>query len=230
MKNLLASIGQLLFTNLCICCQGYLSQQEKFICDFCEFELPRFESFEQKDNAVAKKFWGSIKTDVATAYLTYGKGGAVQRLMHELKYRGNRELGIEMGKWLGWALNKNDLLANVDVLIPIPLHNKRQRERGYNQAELLCRGLHEVTQIPVASDAVTRERYNVTQTKKKRYERYINAKELFRVNTPELLENKHVLLIDDVITTGSTMISCGEVLLDVKGLRLSLASLAVATY
>lgn len=229
MKNLLASIGQMLFPDLCVCCDGYLSQQEESICDLCLYTLPRFELIGEIDNPLAKKFWGRLNLEAATAYLSYKSTNDVKKLLHELKYKGNLDLGEEMGKWLGTSLIKTGNFQNIDCVIPIPLHPARQKFRGYNQCDLLGNGLCETMKIPLLKDLVVRERYNGTQTKKKRYERYINSKELFRVLNPEKLENKHVLLIDDVITTGSTMESCGEVLLDVKGLKLSLASLAVAT-
>ncbi len=164
-----------------------------------------------------------------SAYLSYKSTNDVKKLLHELKYKGNIDLGVEMGKWLGNALQKTTSFEDIDYIVPIPLHKARQKFRGYNQSEVLGIGLGEVMQLPMVTDAVVRERYNSTQTKKNRYERYINSKELFRVVQPEKLENKHVLLLDDVITTGSTIESCGEVLLDVDGLKLSVASLAVAT-
>lgn len=229
MKTLIASLSQILFPNLCVCCYNYLSQQEESICDLCLFTLPLFELGSQNDNPLARKFWGRLHVEMASAHLAYKNTNNVKQLLHELKYNGNRTLGIEMGKWLGEALLKSNQFTTIDYIIPIPLHPTRQKFRGYNQSELLGQGMSQVLNIPMLIDVVARERYNKTQTKKKRYERYINSQELFRVRNPEKIESKHILLLDDVITTGSTMESCGEVLLDVNDLTLSLASLAVAT-
>lgn len=229
MKNLLASIGQMLFPNLCVCCDGYLSQQEESICDMCLYTLPKFELYDLKDNPLAKKFWGRLNLDAVSAYLSYKSTNDVKKLIHQLKYKSNMDLGVEMGKWLGTALLKTNNFNLIDYVLPIPLHKVRQKFRGYNQSELLGTGLCEAMSVPMLTDVIVRERHNGTQTQKKRYERYINSKELFRVAKPESIEGKHVLLLDDVITTGSTIESCGEVLLDVDGLKLSVASLAVAT-
>lgn len=229
MKNILASVGQLLFPNLCVCCDGYLSQQEEAICDICMYTLPRFELYDVKDNPLAKKFWGRLNLEAVSAYLSYKSTNDVKKLLHELKYKGNIDLGVEMGRWLGIALQKTDYFKKIDYVVPIPLHPARYKFRGYNQSDLLGKGLCDVMGLPLLTDVVVRERYNGTQTKKKRYERYINSKELFRVSDPLKLEGKHILLLDDVITTGSTIESCGEVLLDVDRLKLSVASLAVAT-
>ncbi|MDA8886144.1 phosphoribosyltransferase family protein [Bacteroidia bacterium] len=139
------------------------------------------------------------------------------------------ELGVEMGEALGRWLVKSKCFETIDYIIPIPLHPKRQNIRGYNQSDLLVRGLSGVMLKSAVYDSVVRAKYNATQTKKKRYERLINSKEIFRVVQPELLENKHVLLVDDVITTGATIEACGDALLEVKGLKLSIATLAVAT-
>ncbi|MDG2455819.1 MAG: phosphoribosyltransferase family protein [Bacteroidia bacterium] len=228
MKNLLASVGQMLFPNLCVCCDGYLSKQEVSVCDLCLYTLSKFELIAALDNPLAKKFWGRLKLEAATAYLSYKGTNDVKKLMHALKYKGDTHLGIEMGKWLGDALIRTGNFSTIDCVIPIPLHPKRQMLRGYNQCDLLGHGLCEAMKIPMISDVVVRERHNSTQTKKKRYDRYVNSKELFKVIDPSRIQGKNVLLIDDVITTGSTMESCGSVLLDVEGLRLSLASLAVA--
>ena len=152
----------------------------------------------------------------------------MRNILHEIKYKENHNLGIEMGKVLGRAMIKIPQLTNADVIIPIPLHPKREIERGYNQSNLIALGMSQVMGQIVSADSVIRKKYNSTQTNKKRYERFINSSEIFKVVTPQVLKNKHVILIDDVITTGATIEACGNALLEVEGLKLSVVSLAVA--
>ena len=229
MKKLLVSIGQMLFPNLCVCCDGYLSFQEDKVCDLCLYTLPKFEQLAYKDNAVAKKFWGRLNAEAATAVLNFNGSGDVRKILHQIKYKGNMDLGKEMGVLMGSKIVIMELHATVDFIIPVPLHAKRQNFRGYNQCDLLADGISEVTQLRVRKDVLVRQKHNGTQTKKKRYERFINAKEIFRVAKPEELKNKHVLLLDDVITTGATLEACGSALLEVEGLKLSIICLAAAT-
>ena len=219
----------MLFPNLCVCCDGYLTHQDGCVCDFCYYTLPKFESYKVKDNPLAKKFWGRTNAEFVTAYLRLKSGGDVKKILHQIKYRGNLDLGVEMGRALGKCLTETTHFSDIDYTIPIPLHPKRENFRGYNQSDLLVDGISEVMAIQPLKDVVIRKKYNNSQTKKKRYERFINSQEIFRVIDPKRLEGKHVLLVDDVITTGATIEACGEALLEVDGLKLSIASLAVAT-
>ena len=229
MQKLLHALSQLLFPNLCVCCDSYLSYQEGLLCDMCLYTLPKFENFKDKNNPVAKKFWGRLNTHFVTAYLNFKADPDVRKILHQLKYKGNKQIGIEMGEHMGRKLQLIEDLKSVDLIIPVPLHTKRQQFRGYNQCDLIVQGITNITEHRVAYDAVLREKYNSTQTKKNRYERFINSKEIFRVSKPQLLEHKHILLVDDVITTGATIEACGAALLEVEGLKLSIATLAVAT-
>ncbi|PCJ63128.1 MAG: amidophosphoribosyltransferase [Bacteroidetes bacterium] len=229
MKKILDSIGQLLFPKLCVCCESYLTHQDGAVCDLCYLTLPKFELYKLEDNPLAKKFWGRINTEFVTAYLSLRNSNDVQRILHEIKYKSNKNLGLEMGRALGRCLLNTKKFQRIDYIIPIPLHPKRQNVRGYNQSNLLADGMSEIMSIKVITDAVVRMKYNSSQTKKKRYERFINSQEIFKVLKPKSLEGKHVLLIDDVITTGATMEACGEALLEVENLKISIAALAVAT-
>jgi len=215
MNKLLNSLSNLLFPNLCVCCDAYLTFQEEAICDLCYHRLPKFENYLNAENSVSKKFWGRLKLEYASSYLQFSSNNDVRNILHEIKYKENHNLGIEMGKVLGRAMIKIPQLTNADVIIPIPLHPKREIERGYNQSNLIALGMSQVMGQIVSAD-------------KKRYERFINSSEIFKVVTPQVLKNKHVILIDDVITTGATIEACGNALLEVEGLKLSVVSLAVA--
>ncbi|MGB0849627.1 MAG: ComF family protein [Bacteroidia bacterium] len=228
MRKILQSLGQLILPNLCVCCDGYLSHQEIIICDLCSYSLPRYESFDDKESPLAKKFWGRIELQNVAGLLNFKGGDNVRKILHQIKYKGNMKLGIEAGKMLGRRLSTSDKFSDIDIVIAVPLHAKRELSRGYNQSELLVQGIRDVWNKESSKSAIERIKYNSTQTKKNRYERYINAKEIFKVTEPELLEGKHILLIDDVITTGATIEACGAALLDVKGVKLSVATLAVA--
>jgi len=228
MNKLLNSLSNLIFPNLCVCCDAYLTFQEEAICDLCYHRLPRFENYSNPSNSVAKKFWGRLKLEYASSYLKFSSNSDVRKILHEIKYKGNLNLGIEMGKALGKVMKKIPELTNADVITPIPLHPQREIERGFNQSNLIAHGMSELMGQKVYVDAVIRKKYNSTQTNKRRYERFINSNEIFKVVKPTLLENKHILLIDDVITTGATLEACGNALLEVEGLRLSVISLAAS--
>ena len=216
----------MLFPNLCICCDGYISHQENQVCDLCMYTLPKYEENEFKDNSLARKFWGRVSLENVAAQYKLTGSSAVKSIIHQIKYRGNTDLGIAMGEVLGATLMKSTLFTDVNLLLPVPLHPKKERLRGYNQCDLLLTGLGAVMNIPIVKNKLIRKKHNSTQTKKNRYERYINSKEVFCITDIKALQNKHVLIVDDVITTGATIEACASVLLDVDGLKLSVATLA----
>lgn len=216
----------MLFPNLCICCDGYISHQENQVCDLCMYTLPKYEENEFKDNSLARKFWGRVSLENVAAQYKLTGSSAVKSIIHQIKYRGNTDLGIAMGEVLGATLMKSTLFTDVNLLLPVPLHPKKERLRGYNQCDLLLTGLGAVMNIPIVKNKLIRKKHNSTQTKKNRYERYINSKEVFYITDIKALQNKHVLIVDDVITTGATIEACASVLLDVDGLKLSVATLA----
>lgn len=228
LRKILQSLGQLILPNLCVCCDGYLSHQETILCDLCSYTLPRYEAFDDRESALAKKFWGRLGLINVAGFLNFKGGDNVRKILHQIKYKGNLKLGIEAGRMLGRELSSSKRFTDVDMVVAVPLHAKRELSRGYNQSELLAQGICEVWNKNHGTSVIERIKYNATQTKKNRYERYINAKEIFKVIEPKLLEGKHILLIDDVITTGATIEACGAALLDVKDVKLSVATLAVA--
>lgn len=227
MKNFFESFTQLIFPNLCICCKGYLSSQEKYVCDLCNYNLPLFELNKLINNNLRAKFWGLLPLYDCLAYLIFKKDNEVQKIMHEIKYNGNKELCYEMGLVLGKFISSHRNTIDVDFIIPVPLHKNRENQRGFNQAEILANGVSRIIRVPVLTDGIRRSVDNKSQTSKNRSERNKNTDKIFSLPNSAVLEGKHVLLLDDVITTGATILSCGQILLTVKNLRLSVAALAV---
>ena len=180
-------------------------------------------------NEVEKMFWGRVQVEAAFAGYYFTKGSKLQTILHELKYRRNKNIGMYAGELLGKMMIGAPRYNNIDVLIPLPLHPKKEFKRGYNQAEILCRGINTVLKKKVATGVVERKRSTETQTKKHRGERWINVDGSFAVKNSAALEGKHILLVDDVITTGATLEACIQAILSVAGTKVSVATVAVAS-
>lgn len=218
----------LLFPRLCYACGNHLARNENLICTECYILIPRTGYHLQPENPVEKLFWGRCRIEKAAAFSFYNRGSRIRNLIHNLKYRGIRDVGYELGRMYGQSLNGSGFISDIDLIIPVPLHPSKQRARGFNQSDLICRGLSEATGIPVDTESLARVTVSATQTKKSRYDRWINVEGIFSLTRPEALRGKHVLLIDDVITTGSTIESCTNELLKTEGVKVSVAALAVA--
>lgn len=221
---------ELFFPTLCVTCENRLVTQEKFLCIECWHDLPVTNFHFDTENKVAKLFWGRVKLKNATAYFAYNKGSNYQHLIHFIKYKGLKELGFETGRRFGIALSASPDFNSVDFLVPVPLHPKKQKQRGYNQSEWIARGISESLQKPVSANNLQRNLHTSTQTRKTRYERWENVENIFEVTRPEEFENKHILLIDDVVTTGSTLESCAYQLLQIENVKVSIATLAFADF
>ena len=226
--NYLADFVSLLFPELCAACRASLMANEHLICMNCRYTLPFTNFHLQPDNIVARQFWGKIPIEGAYALYYFTKGGKVQNLMHQFKYRGMRQIGDLLGNIAGEQLIKNNSFNTVDIIIPVPLHKKRMRERGYNQSTCYAEGLAKKLNAVVEENNLVRTIATETQTHRSRFARFENMREVFTVTNPERLINKHVLLVDDIITTGSTLEACGIQLLKVEGLKLSIATIAYA--
>lgn len=174
-------------------------------------------------------FMGKIPFREASAFLRYEKGGAVQRLLHTLKYHENSEMGYWLGRLAAQELQKDDSpLCRADILLPVPLHPRKEKERGYNQASEIARGLQTVWHTPIDTQALRRTRFTDTQTRRSVYNRWENVHDIFCVTDSSLLEGKHILIVDDVVTTGSTLSAAAAAVLAVPGTSVSLFSIAVA--
>jgi ComF family protein len=218
---------QFFFPDLCLACGQILNNQEKVLCTPCLFHIPRTEFHKDPENPVSQLFWGRVKIEYAAAFFYFNKGSAYQPLIHKLKYNGRRDIGIEMGKAFGAELRKS-VFASADVIIPVPLHPKKMKIRGYNQSEMIANGLASALGLPVNIVSLLRGESTETQTRKSRFERFRNVEGKFRVHGGLELEGKHIILADDVVTTGSTLEACAIALLEIKGTKVSILTLAVA--
>lgn len=221
---------ELLFPTLCVACGNRLVTQEKFLCIDCWHDLPVTNFHFDTENKVARLFWGRVKIENATAFFAYNKGSNYQHLIHFIKYKGLKELGFETGRRFGIALSVSPDFNSIDFVVPVPLHPKKQKLRGYNQSEWISKGISESLKKPVSTDNLKRNLHTSTQTRKNRYERWENVENIFEVTRPEEFAGKHILLIDDVVTTGSTLESCAFQLLQVKNVTVSIATLAFADF
>jgi ComF family protein len=227
-KEIYQSFLHLVFPHVCAGCGSDLNAKESLLCIRCVHDLPATGFEYLPNNPVEKIFWGRVPVEAATAGYYFTKSSLVQVLIHQLKYRGARELGILLGRLLGEQILQSERFQ-ADLLVPLPLFQKRERERGYNQAEAIARGISEATRLPLVTGAVLRPEFTETQTRKGRIERWKNIEGKFSVAKPEAIQGRHLLLIDDVITTGATLESCGSSLLAVPGTSLSIATLCYAS-
>lgn len=221
------SLLSLLYPNLCTACAQRPALPREWICTTCRAKLPYTNYHLLPENPFMERFWGRIPLVSGAAMFHFRKGGRVQRLVHSLKYRGKQELGRELGRWYGIQLRQSTLFSSVELVLPVPLHPRKQRIRGYNQSALLAEGVAESLGC-TWGDLMQRQKDNESQTRRTRMERVENVEEAFFVPQPTCLENLHVLLIDDVLTTGATLEACAIPLLRIQGLRLSMAAIACA--
>jgi len=216
----------LLYPKLCEVCGNTLTAHEKVFCLSCLYHLPRTGYWNEAANPVEKVFWGRVHVENACALFFFGKGSRYRKLLHKLKYNGNKEIGVELGRQLGKELKKSPRYQSVEIIVPVPLHPKKQRRRGYNQSEQIAMGINEATGWEVNTTALVRNTFTESQTRKSRMERWENVSEVFRLQQPEVLQGKHVLLVDDVLTTGSTLEACIIQLQKAEGCKVSVATLA----
>ncbi len=224
--SILSDFWQLLYPDLCYSCGTHLVRGERLICLHCRKQIPKTDFFSYDDNPVSRLFYGRVQIEHAATYCTYDKGGVVQKLMHQLKYKNRPEIGVYFGRLIGQTMNEYPGFSDVDFIIPIPLHPKKLRIRGYNQSRVIADGVAEVFEAKISEDVLVRKGFTETQTRKNRWERYRNVKDMFGVNHPEKIAGKHVLLVDDVITTGATIEACAKHLIGVEGVRVSIAGIA----
>jgi ComF family protein len=218
----------LLFPRLCYACGSHLLRNENLICTQCYISIPRTNYHLTSENPVAQLFWGRCRISKAAAFSFYSKGSRIRKLIHKLKYEGVKEIGYELGRIYGLALMNSGFTDDMDIIIPVPLHHSKQRKRGFNQSEYISRGVAEVTGLQLDIRTLVRIRASDTQTKRSRYERWENVEGIFAITDSQRIEGKHILLVDDVITTGSTLDACATELLKIGNVKVSIVAIAVS--
>ncbi len=227
-KAWLNDILNLFYPHICYACGDSLTNQENIICLSCELKLPRTGFHLHDDNPIARVFWGRVQLQAATSFLFFNKGGHVQELIHALKYKGKTETGVYLGKLFGMDLKNSPFYQNIDVVIPVPLHPKKFHKRGFNQSETIAKGISQSLGIDIDHEHFIRLVNTDSQTKKSRYNRWENVKGVFGITDEKKLNGKHILLVDDVLTTGATLEACTSVLLNIENTKVSVATLAYA--
>ena len=227
-KEIKQSVLHLLFPHVCSGCGSDLLSEDSMLCLHCIDAMPETNFELYPNNPVEKNFWGRLPLAGATAQFYFTKESLMQHLMHQFKYKGNKELGLQFGRMMGDQLQRSHRFE-VDALIPLPLFPAKEKRRGYNQATILCKGMAENIQAPVLEDVIIRPQHTETQTKKGRVERWKNMEGKFVLVKPDAICNKHLLLIDDVVTTGATLEACGNELLKAGNVRLSIATFCSAS-
>jgi ComF family protein len=216
----------LFYPRSCHACYAKQIDGNEMICMECLQKLPytNFESI--KENLTEKLFWGRISTSFACSIFYFEKENILQNIIHQIKYRNEKKLGIFMGKLIGLKINDLIKAHNIDFMIPMPIHPKKEKKRGYNQATLLCIGIKEITKLEYIENAIIKIQQTETQTKKSRIERWLNVEQVFYAPNPKMILGKNILIIDDVITTGASSEACGQILLEHGANSISICGLA----
>ncbi len=224
---MLKDLTSLFYPEVCAACGNSLFKHEEVICTQCYVHLPKSNYHKDPNNPLHKVLVGRFPFMGATAFYLFNKKSKVQKLLHELKYKNNPEVGVITGKWFGEEL-KGTAFSKADILLPVPLHPSKQQQRGYNQSGKIAEGMSESIKIPLEENLLFRRAATKTQTKKDKGDRWQNVEDIFDIHDPGKYEGKKVILVDDVITTGATIEACANALLKINNVELYKASLAFA--
>ena len=229
LKNLFADAFHLFYPHHCTGCGSDLIAKDCLLCINCINELPHTHFAKYENNYIENIFRGRMNVRAAHSEFYFSKGQLVQHLIHQLKYKTNKEIGFYLGEMMGNSLLSASRFSNIDYLVPLPLYIDKEFKRGYNQATIICDGIGAATKIPLMQNNIIRQRHTETQTRKHRSARWQNVANSFVIRNPATLTGKNILLVDDVITTGASLEACGQTILQVTGTTLSIAALAHAT-
>lgn len=230
-KKWISSLLSLFFPRYCTVCKAVLLQQEDVLCLDCAVNLPRTQFHLQPDNAMEQLFWGKVEIRRATSFFYYRKGSRYKQLLYQLKYKGRKEIGESIAATMtSEIINTSHFFDSIDVIIPVPLHPDKLKLRGYNQSEWIAKGVSRIASLPINTKSLIRNKYTETQTQKSVWDRQENIKDVFQLVSSSKLRGKHVLLIDDVVTTGATLTACATVLSAVPKVSISFLTLAMVEY
>lgn len=218
----------LFFPKVCYACLNVLADNQNTICTSCRHTLPITNFHFNNDDTVAKALYGRAKIEQGTALFRFEKKGPVQQLIHGLKYRGYENIGLVLGNWLGGELKTIPEYQNIDMVIPVPLHKKKLKKRGYNQVAKFGQQIAQQLGASYSDDILLKVSNTKSQTTKQRFARWQDSNTLFTLNNPASINNKHILLVDDIITTGATMEACIKILIQANNVKVSLACMAIA--
>jgi len=228
LENITEGVLTLFFPKLCLACGANPPPQDQEICIYCQYYLPKTEFHLDLENPFTERFWGRVKIEGGAALYYFMKNGRTQKLIHNLKYKGKRKIGVKLGEQYGKDLRLAKGFENIDMILPVPLHPKKEHSRGYNQCDLFAKGLSETMEIPWRKGILTKIKHNTSQTRMTKIERLENVRTTFKIKNPDQLRGKHVLIVDDVMTTGATLEACAEKVLEIPHTKVSLATLAFA--
>jgi len=228
LRTALEDLLGLFFPLLCPACGRRPPVHRELLCLSCQVKLPLTGFHLEADNPFEERFWGRLSLAAGAALYHFVKGGRAQRLIHQLKYAGNRDVGRQIGRFYGRQLRQSRRWAAPELIVPVPLHPRKLHRRGYNQSALFAAGLAEAMELPWRDDVLRRRRYTDSQTRKSREERMENVLEAFQLARPKAIAGRHLLLVDDVLTTGATLEACGHQLLKAPGVQLSMVTIGIA--
>lgn len=214
---------QLIYPASCCICENDLMLSESHVCSKCAYDLPYITNNEQDVTKLSKLFWGRVEIQQIHSYLNYQKGNSVQAILHQIKYKSRPKIAIHFGRLLAKSIPKDH---SYSCIVPVPLHPKKFAKRGFNQSTAIAEGLAEILEIPINEKCIRRNSYNESQTKFSKYDRFENVRSIFTVTKPEQIKGQHILLVDDVLTTGATIEACAAELLCIEGCKVSIATLA----